>query len=226
MGQGTAIIIPAYNEEKTIKEIIRRAKYSNPKSLIIVVSDGSKDKTVKIASDEGVIVIDKKENRGKGFVARLGCDYAYNKNYEKIVLIDADGQHNPEDIPRFIKALDVSDLVFSYRVGGKQPFVYKFGNWGLNLMTWILYGKKLKDTQSGLRAFNRKAYGQIRWNSTGYPMESEMIARSKGLRYRELAIKKIYSKEHKGADKGTSVSTGLKIGWKLIVWKIIGVKKR
>jgi len=184
MGKGTAVIIPAYNEEKHIREVIRRVKHSVPKATIIVVSDGSKDRTVKIASDEGIIVINKKQNHGKGYVARIGCDYAYNKNYEQLILIDADGQHQPEDIPRLLKALEKADIVFTYRVGKKQPTLYRFGNWGLNIMSLILYGITIKDTQSGMRAMNRKAYKQVRWKSNGYAMESEMIIRSKNLRYR------------------------------------------
>lgn len=226
MGKGIAIVIPAYNEEKQIGAIIRRAKHACPQGKIIVVNDGSKDRTAIIAREEGAILIDRKQNKGKGSVARTGCDYAYNKNYEKIILMDADGQHQPEDIPRFLKSIENADLIFSYRVGKKQPFIYRFGNWGLNLMSKILFGIHIKDTQSGFRAFNRKAYQQIRWASNRYAMESEMIARAKNLRYRQIPIKKIYSEHHKGADKGTSVKTGLGIGWKMIGWKILGVPKR
>jgi glycosyltransferase involved in cell wall biosynthesis len=226
MSKGIAIIIPAYNEEKQIGGIIRRAKHACPQGDVIVVNDGSKDRTARIAREEGAILIDRKQNSGKGSVARIGCDYAYNKNYEKLILMDADGQHQPEDIPRFLKMLEGADIIFSYRVGKKQPVIYRIGNWGLNRISLVLYGIHIKDTQSGFRAFNRKAYKQIRWASTRYSMESEMIARAKNLRYRQIPIKKIYSSEHKGTDKGTSVKTGLEIGWKMIVWKIKGVPKR
>ena len=155
---------------------------------------------------------------GKGCAARTGCDYAYKEGYEQIVLMDADGQHNPNDTPRFLKELEKVDLVFGYRKGGKAPFVLRFGNWGLTWLTKILFGMAIIDTQSGFRAFNRKAYRQIKWKSSGYGMESEMIYRAKGLKYSQIPIKKIYL----DVDKGTTAIHGVKIGIQMLKWKLFG----
>lgn len=215
-----AIIIPAYNEEKHLKSVVSTTKKIHPTKDIIVVSDGSKDNTVNIAKEQGVQVLEFKKNKGKGFVARKGCDFACKKGYEKIILMDADGQHLPEDIPRFLKALEHKDIVFGYRQQGDSPFIYHIGNWGLNILSWLLSGMKIKDTQSGYRAFTCKAYKQMKWHANDYFMESEMIFRAKGLRYTQIPIQKIYTETSKGKDKGTTVFTGLRIGWNMIKWKL------
>ena len=224
MKDDLCIIVPAYNEEKTIRNVLLAIKKIIPEKNIIVGNDGSKDRTAEISRSENIILIDEKRNHGKGWITRKACDYAIRKGYKKIILMDADGQHFASDIPKFIKELESKDIVFSYRVGEKQPFIFKIGNKGLNIISKILFGINIKDTQSGFRGFTKEAYERIRWKSDDYAMESEMIARSKGLIYSEIPIKKIYNKEHKGDDKGTTVWTGLRIAWQMMKWRLKGVK--
>ena len=217
--QSVAIIIPAYNEARHIKDVLQATTKIHLAKNIIVVSDGSKDKTADIAKKLKVQVIDLKKNKGKGNAARKGCDLAYKQGYEIFILMDADGQHLPEDIPRFLEAIKENDLVFGYRYEGNSPFIYKLGNWGLTMISWILSGMYIKDTQSGFRAFTRKAYKRIKWHANDYFMESEMIFRAKILQCTQIPIQKIYTKTSKGKDKGTTVFTGLKIRWNMIKWK-------
>jgi glycosyltransferase involved in cell wall biosynthesis len=215
------VIIAAYNEEKEIAKVIRRTKKAANVD-IIVVNDGSKDKTSEYATKEGVIVLDHLINLGKGAALITGCDYADNKGYTHIVLVDGDGQHEPEDIPRFLKTVQKTDIVFGYRKVGDSPQVYRFGNWFLSSLSKILFGKYIYDTQCGFRAFTTKAYRQIKWKSRQYAVESEMIFRSKGLKYKQIPIKNIYDENHKGVDNGTTVFDGVKIGMQMIKWKLLG----
>ncbi len=213
-----AVVIPVYNEEKHLHNVIKRVKKVSSSYDIIVANDGSTDNTKQIAQKQDVTVLSHVVNLGKGAAAKTGCDYAYRKKYDYIVLIDGDEQHEPEDIPRFIKELKTHDIVFGYRVIGKAPFVYKLGNWGLTIISKILFSMAIIDTQSGFRAFSRKAYRKIRWSSRQYGMESEMIFRAQLLKYKQIPIKNIYH----NANKGTTVFDGIKIGFNMIRWKLLG----
>ena len=208
-----AVIVPAYNEEKylqgTLSKIKKVCSYD-----IIVANDGSKDKTKNIASKYATTIISNKHNKGKGHILRKACDHA-TKKYDAFILIDADGQHEPKDIPEFINKLKTNDIVFSYRKGGKQPITFRFGNYALNLITRLLFNIHIKDTQCGFRAMKSSVYNQIRWNANKYDVESEMIARSKGLKYAQIPIKIIYH----DTTKGTTILDGLRIGWKMIGWR-------
>ncbi len=211
------VIIPAWNEEKYIEQVVKKVKKIH--SSVLVVDDGSTDKTTKLAKKAGAIVLTQKRNKGKGAAARKGCDYALKNGFDTIILMDADGQHLPKDIPRFIKALKGKDMVFGCREKNKYaPWVLTIGNWGLTILTRILFGMNIKDTQSGFRAFTTKAYKQLRWKSNDYGMESEMIFRAKGLDYTEIEIKRIYLDR----TKGTSPIHGFRILKQMIAWKLKG----
>jgi glycosyltransferase involved in cell wall biosynthesis len=209
----TAIIIPAWNEEKYIEQTLKDIQKLNMALDIIVISDGSTDKTVSIAKKYATTVIDNKTNNGKGYVTRQACDKAA-KTYESIILFDADGQHRAQDIPRFLNELKRKPLVLGYRSGKGMPARFKIGNWGLSVAAWFFSGKKVKDTQSGFRAFTSKLYKQIRWQANDYFMETEMILRLKTKQISQIEIPVIY---HDHA-KGTSVGTGIKIFFTMIAF--------
>ena len=147
------------------------------------------------------------------------------KRQRYVVALDADAQHNPDDIPRFVEKLEKYDIVFSYRKPSRRmPAVLKFGNWFISKSVRILYKINLNDTQSGFRAFSKEAYKKIRWNSADYSMESEMIARTgkQRLKYVQIPIQTIYSDKY----KGTNVLDGLKIFLNMIWWRLLSGHKR
>lgn len=220
-----AIIIPAWNEEKHIAKVVKRVLKTISKhkidAKIIVVNDGSKDKTKQEAKKAGAhIVLSHKVNLGKGGAAKTGCDYAYKKQFKTIILMDADGQHEPEDMPRFLKALKGKDIVYGYRTSkGKSPLTMRIGNWGLTFLTKFLFGIRIKDTQSGYRAMSMKTYKKVRWESNMYGMETEMIVKGKKLKYNQIPIKTIYLDDY----KGTTPIDGVKILIQMIRWRIIQI---
>jgi glycosyltransferase involved in cell wall biosynthesis len=210
-------VIPAYNEEKSIKNIINETK--KYVSNIIVVDDGSKDKTFEEARKQGIIVLKHIINLGKGAALKTGCDYAIRHGASKIIVLDADAQHEPSQIPDFLNGLKDADVVLGYRKLSKNmPFVLKLGNWFINRITKLLYGIKLHDTQCGYRAFTLKAYKKIRWKSSNYSMESEMVANmgKRNLKYKEILIKTIYADKY----KGTTIIDGFKIVCNLFWWRL------
>ena len=186
------IIIPAYNEARTISKIIDDVKrYS---SNIVVVDDGSSDDTQKAAKD--VTVLKHLTNMGKGAAMKTGVEYAIKKNAKQIVFIDADGQHEAKEIPHFLEALKDVDVVFGYReLNKKMPLILKLGNWVINRSIKLLYNLELKDTQCGYRAFNTNVYNKIKWKALDYSVESEIIANTgkNKLKYKEIPIKTIYN---------------------------------
>lgn len=214
-------VMPAYNEEKDIAGIIKNArKYVDE---VVIVDDGSIDKTSKYAENAGAVVLRHIVNLGKGAALKTGCDFAIKKGAELIVVLDADAQHDPEDIPRFLDKLDKYGIVFSYRrLGGKMPLVLRFGNWCISGIVSLLYGISLNDTQCGFRAFTAEAYKKIRWNAIDYSMESEMIARAgkQKLKYVQISIETIYSDKY----KGTTVVDGIKIVLNMFLWRLFNTK--
>jgi glycosyltransferase involved in cell wall biosynthesis len=210
-------VIPAYNEEKSIYDIIKRTKkYAKN---IVVVDDGSTDDTKKSAEKANAVVLRHIVNLGKGATLKTGCDYAIKKNADYVIVLDADAQHNPDDIPKFIKKIKKYDLVFGYRrLRGKMPLILRFGNWLISRIARLLYSVDLHDTQSGFRAFSRSAYKKIRWNASDYSMESEMISRAgkQKLKYVQVPISTIYSDKY----KGTTIIDGIKIVLNMFWWKL------
>ena len=221
MKTNTWAIIPAYNEEENIANIVKKTK--KYVDYVIVVDDGSRDKTTEVAKKAGAIVLRHTINLGKGAALKTGCDFAVKKGAKFIVALDADAQHNPDDISRFITKLKKYDIVFSYRkVSRKMPIVLRFGNWFISNAARLLYGVSLNDTQCGFRAFSREAYKKIRWNAADYSMESEMISRAgkQRLKYVQIPIETIYSDKY----KGTTVIDGIKIVLNIVWWRLFNSK--
>ena len=131
MEQSVYVIIPAHNEAKNIAVVLRKTKkYSKN---IIVVDDGRKDNTLETAEKEKVIVLRHIVNLGKGSALKTGCDFAIQQGATHLIVMDADTQHKPEDIPRFLEELKDHDAVLSYRkMRTSMPPILKFGNWFLN----------------------------------------------------------------------------------------------
>ncbi len=210
-------VIPAYNEENNIRKVISETqKYI---SNIILVDDGSKDKTSEEGKKEGIAVLKHIINLGKGAALKTGCDYAVKQGASQIIVLDADAQHEPSQIPYFLNELKDVDVVLGYRKLSKEmPPILKLGNWFINKITKLLYGIRLHDTQCGYRAFTSDAYKKLRWKSSNYSMESEMIANigKRKLEYKEIPIKTIYTDRY----KGTTIIDGIKIVCNLFWWRL------
>lgn len=210
-------VIPAYNEIKHISDIINRSKKFC--DYVIVVDDGSLDNTFEIAQKAGADTLRLSINMGKGTALKTGCEYAIHHGADIIIFIDADGQHDPSDIPKFVAQLETSDIVFAYRIfNQKMPLVFRFGNKVINKTIRILFGINLRDTQCGYRAFNKDVYRKIRWTAMDYTIESEMIAYTakSGLKYSQVPIQTVYNEDY----KGTTIFDGIKIVINMLILKL------
>jgi len=180
--------IPAYNEELSIGSVLHKSLKVDVVDDILVVDDGSEDETSEIAKEYGVNVIRHKKNAGKGAAIRTIFDYACEEDYDYLVLIDGDGQHNPYEIPNVLSSTvnPGADMVVGARWGEltEMPFYRKIGKNVLDYMT--PGGGEAKDTQSGFRAFNRKAIEELEVSSHDFTVESEMVVDAKE---KDLVIK-------------------------------------
>lgn len=167
------IIIPAYNEEKTIGDIIKKSKKYGK---VIVINDASTDRTASIAQNAGAIVISHKKNSGLGSALRTGFERALKMNVDVIITLDADGQHDPDDIKKFIEKINEGyDFVLGERNLRNYPFTKKFGNFFLNIATNFISGTNLKDTESGFRAFKKNALKKLCLKAERYEIAVEII---------------------------------------------------
>jgi len=201
--------MPAYNEERTIGgvlDILRQEGYSK----VIVVDDGSRDRTAEIARSKGALVVSHPKNMGLGAALRTGLRVAREQGADRAVTFDADGQHDPKAVRRLLEALDGGDLVIGVRQHLGIPLHKRLGNFALNLITYLFSGV-LTDSQSGSRAFNRRALKAIRIRSDRYEVSSEIVIQAKrqGLRLKEVPVKCFYTKYSKA--RGTTIASGVRI---------------
>lgn len=188
------VIVPAYNESRYIgrflDSLIPVAKN------IVVVDDGSRDKTQAIVESKGVKCLSHMVNLGKGAALKTGCDYAFRHGADAIIIMDGDNQHHPDDLQLFRRALTQgAEIVLGTRSLDRN--FPKFRLLGNKVLTWIiklLFGHTITDIPSGYKALTRRAYQNIKWHSSGYEVETEIavrIAKSK-LPYVEVPIRTVY----------------------------------
>jgi len=198
----TVIVVPAFNESAAISKVLTGI----PKKLkgisqlsTLVVDDGSGDNTSQKAKKAGVFVVRHVINRGLGAAIKTGLDWAKSQGADIAVTFDSDGQHEPSDIPRLIQPIlnKDADLVIGSRFKKKQsiPADRLILNWFANLTTLVMFGVHSTDSQSGLRAFSKKAMAQIDLKADRMDFSSEILIEAKrhNLKIEEIPIKAIYT---------------------------------
>jgi len=171
------ILIPAYNEGKVIRAVICSIQKEGWKN-ILVVDDGSSDESYKEATATGIKVLRHILNRGKGAAIKTGLEAAKKAGFNIVVTLDGDGQHNPKNIKNMVDLIEKGhDVVLGIRDFKKRhiPRYKAFANYLGNGITWILYGLWVNDSQSGFRAYNKRALNLIQTNNDRYEFESEIV---------------------------------------------------
>ena len=197
-----SIIIPAYNEEDAIEEVIRRVKFiSSPNDEILVIDDGSKDNTYKLAKKTKVKIIKHKVNKGKAFALKTGFNAAKN---DIVATIDADCTYPPEEIKKLLKEIENADIVIGSRfmngIPKEIPLYRGLANKIGALITTILAWKRVTDVTTGLRIFNKNILNTCEIKARGLDFEAEFTMRAikKNYKYKEVPIR---IEERKGASK-------------------------
>jgi glycosyltransferase involved in cell wall biosynthesis len=188
--------LPAYNEEKYIGSIILQAKkYADE---VIVVDDGSTDRTSAVAELAGARVIRHENNQGVGIATRAILFQAKELNYDILVTLDADYQHNPDEIPYLIEAVRSGyDVVIGSRETQRHmiPRYRRLGQRVLGSLTNFASRQNITDTESGFRAYSRRAIEELELKESGFAVCSEIItvAAAKELNIKEVPVSAIYT---------------------------------
>lgn len=189
------VVVPCLDEAETISDILERIKTSGP-DHIVVVDDGSKDQTAKLAIQAGAVVVSHRHPRGVGAAFKSGLDKALELGADIIVNIDGDGQMYPEDIPRLIKPIELgkADMVIANRfyykhLPFKMPFVKRIGNKLFTKLTNFITKQHFGDSQCGFRAYSRMAAAKLNlFGKFTYTQESIIDAVEKGLDVVEMPL--------------------------------------
>lgn len=191
-------VIPAYKEENRVGSTVRAV--TEYLTDVLVVDDGSPDRTVDEARVAGAAVVRQESNRGKGAALLRGFAYALENGYDAVVTLDADGQHDPSAIPAMVAELEGgADIVIGAR--RKDPRVMPaqriFSNTWASVMLTGLTGVLIRDSQSGYRALRAEVLRVVPLTTTKYDLESEQLvgAARRGFRVTHVAVPTIYGTE-------------------------------
>jgi len=191
------VIIPTYNESKAIAGLIDRINKLGLK--VIIIDDGSKDDTVKIARDSGALVLRNPVNMGKGASLIKGYRFAVDQGFEAVISMDGDGQHSCDDIEAFINKAESSEsgiIVGNRMTMTKQmPLLRILTN---RFMSWIISAvvrQRIPDTQCGFRLVKKDVLQKMNLSTSKYETESEVLIQGArlGFRIESIPIKTIYS---------------------------------
>ena len=212
-------VIPAYNEATRIAEVVNQAKpYVDS---VIVVDDGSSDDTAAQARKAGAIGVEHVENCGPGAATMTGIQAARALGAQALITLDADGQHDPKDIPSLLSPVQAgkADIVFANRFGQRNriPMIRRVFNGIGNFVTFAATGRWVRDSQCGFKVFGARALKDVDLRMSGFEFCTEIVRESVQHRWRiaEVPIKVIYS-EYTLA-KGQSFAHGVKTALKILM---------
>jgi glycosyltransferase involved in cell wall biosynthesis len=195
----TCILIPGYNESRMIGQVVTNARKIIDD--VVVIDDGSRDNTAQIAQDAGAYVIKHEVNKGKGAALQTGFQYAIDHGYDAVITMDSDGQHDPDDIPGFLDAVEKigSGIIIGTRMGdiSTMPLIRRCTNKLTSFSASILARQKIEDSQSGFRLITTDVLKTVRLETAGFETESEILIKASkaGFRITSVPIKTIYGEE-------------------------------
>ncbi|UCD19441.1 MAG: glycosyltransferase family 2 protein [candidate division WOR-3 bacterium] len=196
-----AVIIPAYNAERTIGDVIEKlVHFGFARKNIIVVNDGSTDSTGGVAGKHGVMLVEHEGNRGKGAALKSGFAHAWKENLGKALVVDADGQHEVSEAIGFLKMNGQYDITIGERrdILRRMPLDRRLTNKVVNLVVSLLSGIRTTDVQCGFRYIDLRIFDRIRLQTNRYETESEMVVKAARRKYRVgfIPVSTIYDNEH------------------------------
>lgn len=216
------ILLPVFNESQVIYSVIKSIQKAGWKN-ILVVDDGSTDDTYHEVKKTGAIILRHIINRGKGAAVKTGLEAAKKMGSEVVVTLDSDGQHNPKDIKKMVEQIKKgSDVVLGIRDFKKRhiPRYKVLVNYLGNILTWMFYGLWVKDSQSGFRVYNKKAFNLIRINNDRYEFETEIVREivRNNLKWTEKIVDVRYSDYDQNKKNKQSIGSAIKTIIKLALF--------
>ncbi len=220
------IIIPAYNESKTIREVLEKVKQKYDADHVIVIDDGSTDSTYADVQQCGVRVYRHSINRGLGGALGTGLAVAKALGAELAVTLDADGQHDIDEVDRLIAPIlnKQAQVVIGSRLLQPRgmPMIRRAYNRIANIITWMIFGVWTTDSQSGFRAFSKEAIKVVNLRTNRMEVSSEFFKEIKAHRliFQEVPIRAIYTDY--SMSKGQNFFVGIKTVVRLILLRLRG----
>jgi glycosyltransferase involved in cell wall biosynthesis len=218
------LIIPAYNASPTIAELIDKASEFVNKNNIVVVDDGSRDQTFTVAQRAGAVVLKHDQNKGKGEALKTGFEYASEKNYDALLTIDADLQHDPCSIKDFLHRAseDFDGILIGTRdiKLRKMPLARWLSNSLTSLILSILSGQTIRDSQSGYRLISTKVLKKVKLKAKKYDLESEILVKAgrRGFKIDAVPIKTIYPEGKSFINPFVDTGRFIKLMWRTLWW--------
>lgn len=193
----TLALIAAYNEADHITHVVRKAGAQLP---VLVIDDGSSDRTAYLAKKAGATVLSHEVNQGKGSALRTGLRWAIEQGYDGVVTLDGDGQHDPLEIPKFLAAYRAkrADLIIGRRCFREMPFLRRVSNWIARQGFSLVLGQAIPDNQSGYRLISSPLIAELlSSHEVGFEFEVEMITicTQKNFKLDWVPIRTIYADE-------------------------------
>lgn len=193
------VLIPAFNEEPSVAEVVKGARQFAER--VLVLDDGSTDRTGQAAAAAGAEVIRHPVNRGKGAALRTGLKALAERGCDPVIVLDGDGQHDPAEIPAFLSEVRQSgaEIVVGNRMSAAEgmPFVRYWTNRTMSFILSGLIGQKVPDSQCGYRLISARAIGMLPFATSNFDAESEMLiaAGRQGLKISSVSVRTIYGPE-------------------------------
>lgn len=218
------ILIPAFNAEKTISSLIDQISAFIPGKDILIVDDGSTDRTYQLAKESGANCLQHKKNKGKGEALKTGFEYAVQQGYSGVITLDADLQHDPKFIPEFIGEAQkgTSDVLVGTRhIELKtMPFSRWLTNNVTSIIVSILGDTKVRDSQSGYRYISTEVLKAVRLSTKKYELESEILIKAgrKGFKIAPVPISTIYHGSKSFINPLVDTGRFIKLMWKSLFW--------
>ncbi len=230
-----SIIIPVYNEEKTIRQLlekVQKVEFPGIEKEIIVIDDGSTDQTKSILdSMKGLAIVSHKKNQGKGMAVRTGIK---NSSGDYIVIQDADLEYNPQDIIKLVKPIleNKAAVIYGTRLNrlpdlkGEQRtlqfFIHYLGNKFLSLITSIIYLQWVTDMETCYKLFPKVALANLQLRAKGFDFEPEITAKllKKGYRIYEIPIS-VTPRSYKEGKKINAIKDGILACWYLLKYRFV-----
>ena len=227
MKRSILVLIPVYNGEKTIEKLVNLIleKKECYNLDILVVNDGSKDATLSVLSKlkDKIHIISHAKNQGKGMALKTGFNYLLRnkEKYKAVITLDSDLQHDPNDLPLFIKEYENFDIILGSRLHDikNMPFSRKLANFCSSFFATLFVGQKVSDCQTGYRLIKTEVLQNLSLAGEGYELETELILQAGFKKYKigSVEIKTIYNDSVSYINKFDDTIKVIKTFWRYLL---------